>query len=170
MVMRMEVSLDTGPVLSEERTAIGRKTFGDLHDELSRLGAGVMARTLAALERGSAADHAQNAVGATYAKKIENAETHIDWTRPASEIDCQIRGLSPYPGAWCEYRNERLKILYAEPVDGAGVPGALLDDRLAVACGTGALRLTRLQRAGRAPMKAEDLLRGYPVPAGARLN
>jgi methionyl-tRNA formyltransferase len=170
MVMRMEQGLDTGPGLSEERTAIGRKTFGDLHDELASLGAGLMVRTLAAIERGHVVGHSQHNVGATYAKKIENAETHIDWTRPADEVDCLIRGLSPFPGAWCEYRNERLKILYAEPAEGAGAPGQILDDRLTVACRTGALRLTRLQRAGRAPMTAADLLRGYAIPAGVRLS
>jgi methionyl-tRNA formyltransferase len=170
MVMRMEEGLDTGPVLSEERTAIGRKTFGDLHDQLTSLGAGLMVRTLAAIERGNSTGHSQHNIGATYARKIENAETRIDWSRPVDEVDCLIRGLSPYPGAWCEYRNERLKVLYAEPVDAAGAPGEILDDRLTVACRTGALRLTRLQRAGRAPMKAEDLLRGYGISAGARLG
>src|SRR5215831_4751042 len=158
MVMRMEQGLDTGPVLSEERVAIARKTFGDLHDELAHLGAGLVVRTLAAVERGNVNGHSQHNVGATYAKKIENAETRIDWTRPAEEVDCLIRGLSPHPGAWSEYRNERLKILYAEPAEGAGAPGQILDDRLTVACRTGALRLTRLQRAGRAPMTAQDLL------------
>src|SRR5262249_28493088 len=146
------------------------KTFGDLHDELAHLGAGLMIRTLAAIERGGVTGHSQHNIGATYAKKIENTETRIDWTRPADEVDCLSRGLSPDPGAWCEYRNERVKILYAEPVDAAGAPGQILDDRLTVACRTGALRLTRLQRAGRAPMRAEDLLRGYAVPAGARLS
>jgi methionyl-tRNA formyltransferase len=170
MVMHMEEGLDTGPVLSEERIAIARKTFGDLHDELAHLGAGLMVRTLAAVERGNVAAHSQHNVGATYAKKIENAETRIDWTRPAEEVEWLIRGLSPHPGAWCEYRSERLKILDAEPAEGAGAPGQVLDDRLTVACRTGALRLTRLQRAGRAPMTAEDLLRGYSIPAGARLS
>ena len=170
MVMRMEEGLDTGPMLAEERTAIARKTFGELHDELAKLGAGLMVRTLASVERGVAAAHSQTNIGATYAKKIENAETRIDWTRPAEEVDWLIRGLSPFPGAWCEYRKERLKILNAEPVDGSGTPGEILDARLTVACRTGAVRLTRLQRAGRAPMNAEDLLRGYAIPAGARLT
>ena len=170
MVMRMEEGLDTGPVLSEERMAIGRKTFGDLHDELARLGAGLMVRTLAAIERGSFTGHSQHNIGATYARKIANAETRIDWTRPANEIDCLIRGLSPHPGAWCEYRNERFKVLFAEPVEASGLPGQILDDRLTVACKTGALRLTQLQRAGRAPMKADELLRGYAMPLGTRIN
>jgi methionyl-tRNA formyltransferase len=170
MVMRLEEGLDTGPILSEERIAIARRTFGDLHDELAHLGAGLTVRTLAAIERGHVTGHSQHNVGATYAKKIENAETRIDWTRPAEEVDRLIRGLSPYPGAWCEYRDERLKILYAEPVETGGAPGQILDDRLTVACRTGALRLTRLQRAGRGPMNAQDLLRGYAIPEGARLS
>jgi methionyl-tRNA formyltransferase len=170
MVMRMDEGLDTGPVLCEARTSIDRKTFGDLHDELARVGADLMVRTVAAIERGNATGHPQNSVGATYAKKIENAETRIDWTRPAQEIDCLIRGLSPFPGAWCEYRNERLKVLYAEPVERNGAPGEILDERLAIACGRGALRPTRLQRAGRAPMQAADLLRGYAMKKGERLT
>src|SRR5215471_700531 len=170
MVMRMEQGLDTGPVLSEERVAIGRKTFGDLHDELADIGAGLMLRTLAAIERGHVTAHSQHNVGATYARKIENAETRIDWTHPAEEVDCLIRGLSPYPGAWCEFGGERLKVLFAEPVQGAGAPGLVLDERLTGACRTGALRLTRLQRAGRAPMSAEVLLRGYPIVVGGRLS
>lgn len=170
MVMRMDEGFDTGPVLSEERTRIGRKTFGDLHDELASLGAGLMVRTLAAIEHGNATGHSQHNVGATYAKKIENAETRIDWARPADEVDCLIRGLSPYPGAWCEFRNERLKVLDAEPTHGNGAPGEIIDDRLTVACKTGAVRLTRLQRAGRAPMKTEDLIRGYSIPRGSRLS
>jgi len=157
-------------VLSEERTTIARKTFGELHDELGELGAGLMVRTLASVERGVASAHSQTNIGATYAKKIENNETRIDWTKPAEEVDWLIRGLSPFPGAWCEYRKERLKILNVEPAEGRGTPGEILDDRLTVACRTGALRLTRLQRAGRAPMTAEDLLRGYAIPAGARLT
>jgi len=169
VVMRMEEGLDTGPVFSEERTPVGRKTFGQLHDELSELGAGLMVRTLAALERGVVTGHSQHNVGATYAKKISNEESRIDWTRPAIENDRLIRGLSPHPGAWCLYRNERLKILDCDIIAGAGEPGELLDDRLAIACGEGALRLKRLQRAGRAPMAAEAFLRGYALAPGARL-
>jgi methionyl-tRNA formyltransferase len=170
MVMRMEEGLDTGPVLSEERVTIGRKTFGDLHDELATIGAGLMLRTLATLERGVAQMRTQNNTLATYAKKIENAEARIDWKLPANEVDCLVRGLSPFPGAWCEQGRERLKVLMTEPVDGKGVPGELLDDRLAVACGEGAVRITRLQRAGRAPMNAEDFLRGRAIPAGTQLS
>jgi methionyl-tRNA formyltransferase len=171
VVMRMEAALDTGPVLMEERTPIGRKTFGMLHDELSGLGAGLMVRALAALERGAAVEaKSQTNIGATYAKKISNAESHIDWTRPASEVDRQIRGLSPSPGAWCNSPAGRIKVLYAEPAEGRGLPGEVLDERLLVACGKGAVRLARLQRAGRGVMDAADFLRGFALGPGGRLS
>jgi methionyl-tRNA formyltransferase len=150
-----------------ERTPIGRKTYGDLHDELSRLGADLMARALGAMERGSIAEHAQPDEGATYAKKIDKTETRIDWAKPAHEIDCLIRGLSPMPGAWTELNGERLKILNAEPANGSGAPGTALDDTLTIACGEGALRLLRVQRAGKAAMNTTDLLRGFAVPRGS---
>lgn len=169
MVMRMEEGLDTGPVLMAERVEIGRKNYGELHDELSRLGADLMARALGALERGSIEGQTQAGEGVTYAKKIAKDEARIDWTRPAREIDCLIRGLSPVPGAWVAAKGERLKILYAEPVEGSGAPGTVLDDKLTVACGDGALRLVRVQRAGRGPMEAADLLRGFALPKGTRL-
>ncbi|HEY2069281.1 MAG TPA: methionyl-tRNA formyltransferase [Rhizomicrobium sp.] len=170
MVMRMEEGLDTGPVLMAERTPVGRKTYGDLHDELSRLGADLMARALAALERGTITETPQPEAGVTYAKKILKDEARIEWTKPASELDCLIRGLSPVPGAWCEAKGERLKILYAEPVSGKGTPGEILDDALTIACGDGALRLLRLQRAGKAAMSATDLLRGFVLSKGERLG
>jgi methionyl-tRNA formyltransferase len=169
MVMRMEEGLDTGPVLMAERVAIGRKTYGDLQDELARLGADLMARALAALERGTIAERPQPVEGATYAKKILKEETRIDWAKPSHEIDCLFRGLSPAPGAWCEIRGERIKILYADPVDGSGAPGEILDDRLTIACGQGALRVARLQRAGRGPMQAADFLRGFALKPGERV-
>ncbi len=170
MVMRMEEGLDTGPVLMAERTQIGRKTYGDLHDELSRLGADLMVRALSALERGSVAEQPQPGEGATYAKKILKEEARIDWTKPAREIDCLVRGLSPMPGAWCEVKGERLKILYAGPVSGTGTPGTLIDDKLTIACGEDALRLVRLQRAGKSVMTAEELLRGFALPRGTALG
>ncbi|HEY1632540.1 MAG TPA: methionyl-tRNA formyltransferase [Rhizomicrobium sp.] len=169
MVMRMEEGLDTGPVLMAERTPIARKTYGELHDELARLGADLMARALAALERGTVTETPQAEGGVTYAKKIAKDEARIDWTRPAAEIDCHVRGLSPFPGAWCEARSERLKILYAEPVSGHGVPGEILDDQLTIACAEGAVRLKRIQRAGKAAMDAQDLLRGFALAPGERL-
>jgi methionyl-tRNA formyltransferase len=169
MVMHMDEGLDTGPVLATAMTPVGRKTFGQLHDELAQSGASLMMQTLSALERGEAKEIAQPSEGATYAKKILKDEARIDWSAPASEIDCKVRGLSPFPGAWCAIRGERLKILFAEPVPGNGAPGQVLDDALTVACGEGALKLLRVQRAGRGPMNAADLLRGFPIPQGTML-
>lgn len=168
MTMRMEEGLDTGPVLLAERTSIGRKTYGQLHDELARLGADLMTRTLAALERGSITEQPQSKDGATYAKKIGKEETHIDWTKSAAETDCLIRALSPFPGAWSEVKGERMKILNCEPASGNAAPGESLDDVLTVACGVGALRLTHLQRPGKSVMEAQELLRGFAVPRGTR--
>ncbi|MEI9995902.1 MAG: methionyl-tRNA formyltransferase [Rhizomicrobium sp.] len=170
MSMRMEEGLDTGPVLMAERTPIGRKTYGELHDELARLGADLMARTVGALERGSAVETPQPADGATYAKKILKDEARIDWHKPAHEIDGLIRGLSPIPGAWSEVKGERVKILNCELATGTGAPGSLLDDTLTIACGEGALRLTRLQRPGKSAMDAKDLLRGFPLGRGTLLT
>lgn len=170
MAMRMEEGLDTGPVLMSERVAIGRKTYGELHDELARLGADLMLRALAALERGTASETPQPDDGATYAKKIAKEEARIDWAKPAREIDCLIRGLSPFPGAWCEANGERLKILCGEPVDARGAPGEIVSDDLVIACGEGALKLVRVQRAGRGVMNADELLRGFSLPRGAKLS
>jgi len=170
MVMRMEEGLDTGPVLMAERTPIGRKTYGELHDELSRLGADLMARTLGAMERGSIAEHPQPEEGATYAKKIEKSEARIDWSKPAREIDCLIRGLSPFPAAWCEAKGERLKLLDVQVVSGGGAPGEVLDDQLTVGCGEGAIRPLRIQRAGKGAMDTEDALRGFSLPKGTVLT
>jgi len=171
MSMRMEAGLDTGPVLMAERTPIGRKTYGDLHDELARLGAGLMARTLAALERGTATETPQPEEGVTYAKKIEKSEARIFWTEPAQVIDYQIRGLSPSPGAWTEAitrGSERVKVLNCEIVDRRGAPGGILSvaDELVVACGDGALKLTKLQRSGGKPLDAASFLRGFALSRG----
>jgi methionyl-tRNA formyltransferase len=170
MVMHMDEGLDTGPVLATAMTPIGRKTFGELHDELAERGAELMVQTLAQLERGESKEQPQPSEGATYAKKILKEEARIDWSAPSRMIDCEIRGLSPFPGAWCEYKGERLKVLFAEPVAGRGAPGEVLDDTLTVACGEGALKLLRVQRAGRGPMNAGDLLRGFPIPRGAMFS
>jgi methionyl-tRNA formyltransferase len=168
MSMRMEAGLDTGPMIMAERTPIGRKTYGELHDELARLGADLMARTMGALERGTATETPQPEDGVTYAKKIEKEEARIDWTKSAREVDCHIRGLSPFPGAWGELKGERIKVLNCEPAADSGAPGTALDDALTIACGEGAIRLTRLQRPGKAAMNATDLLRGFAVPRGAQ--
>ncbi len=168
MVMHMDAGLDTGAVLMEERVHIGRRTCGELQNELARLGASLMVRALAALERGGIAERAQAEDGVTYAKKVLKQEARIDWAKGAREIDCLIRALSPLPGAWTQANGERLKILYAEPAEGFGAPGELLDNNLTVACGSGALRLVRLQRAGKSVMSACELLRGFSLPRGMR--
>jgi methionyl-tRNA formyltransferase len=169
MVMKMDGGLDTGPVLMAERMAVGRKTSGELASELSRLGADLMLRALGALERGAVTPQSQSEDGVTYAKKILKEEARIDWRRSAHEVDCQIRGLSPFPGAFTQANGERLKILYAEPVSGAGKAGILLDDALTVACGDGALRLIKVQRAGKSVMTAAELLKGFALPRGTQL-
>jgi methionyl-tRNA formyltransferase len=171
MVMRMEAGLDTGPVLAAWETPIGpRDTTGLLHDRLARHGADLLVETLARLAAGTARETPQPDEGVTYAKKLTNAETRIDWTQGARALDCMIRGLSPAPGAWTEMAGERVKILLAEPVPGEGPPGLTLDGGLTVACGQGALKLTALQRAGKTAQDADTFLRGFPVPAGWTLG
>jgi methionyl-tRNA formyltransferase len=175
MVMKMEEGLDTGPIAMSERLRIAPDaTAGDLHDPLARLGADLMVRALAALERGTLALTPQPEAGVTYAKKIDKNETRIDWSKPWNEVHNHIRGLSPFPGAWFEVEIEgkpvRIKVLRTTKGEGETTPGTLLDDRLTVACQDGAIRLLELQRAGRQPMKAEEFLRGTPLAAGARLG
>ena len=166
MVMQMEEGLDTGPVLMAERTAIGRKTAGELTDELSRLGADLMVRALGALERGGVTPVPQGEDGVTYAKKIGKEEARIDWTRSARQIDCHIRGLSPWPGAWTEAKGERLKILHAMPVLDRGSPGEGLTDDLVIGCGEGALKLLKVQRPGKGVMDAREMAKGFALPPG----
>jgi methionyl-tRNA formyltransferase len=174
-VMKMDVGLDTGPVLLTARTPIAATdTTGDVHDRLSHLGAGLMVEALAALEAGAAKLTVQPEAGVTYAAKITGDETRIDWSRPAHRVSAHIRGLSPQPGAWFEMPGEkgavRVKALNATVEEGSGPPGAILDDRLLIACGEKAVRLTRLQRAGKGPMTAEEFLRGAKAAAGGRLE
>lgn len=177
-VMRMEAGLDTGPVYMAEKLAIGQDlTAGELHDRLSVLGADLMVRALAALPRGGLVPTPQAEEGVTYARKLDKAETRIDWTRPAREVHDHVRGLSPFPGAWCEMeiagRSERVKVLRSALDESAsGEPGTLLSagDELLVACGSGAVRLVQLQRAGKKPMPAAEFQRGAQLGAGARLS
>ncbi|CAH1664842.1 methionyl-tRNA formyltransferase [Chelatococcus asaccharovorans] len=173
-VMKMEEGLDTGPVAMVERVTIGQETTaGELHDTLSRLGADLMARALAALSRGALNFVPQPEDGVTYAKKITNAEARIDWSRPAGELHNQIRGLSPFPGAYFEVDlgkgPERVRALRSTPAEGQGAPGTLLDSQFTVACGDGAIRLLQVQRAGKGAMNAEDFLRGARLAPGAVL-
>jgi methionyl-tRNA formyltransferase len=174
MVMRMEEGLDTGPVAMAARLPIGSDaTAGDVHDALAPLGADLMARALGALERGTLPLTPQAAEGATYAAKIDKGETRIDWTRPWHEVHNHIRGLAPFPGAWFEIAVDgkpvRVRVLRTTRGEGSGRPGTLLDDRLTVACGEGAVRILELQRAGARAMKADEFLRGTPLADGARL-
>ncbi|WP_108460338.1 methionyl-tRNA formyltransferase [Devosia naphthalenivorans] len=167
MVMRMEEGLDTGPVAVGEVIPIGPDmTAGELHDVMMRVGADLMGRALAALDRGSLDFKPQVEDGTVYARKIEKAEARIDWSRPAEDVHNHIRGLSPFPGAWFEIelagKPVRVKALRSTLADGTGEPGTLLAD-LTIACGTGAVRLTQVQREGKSAMDAATFLRGAGV-------
>jgi methionyl-tRNA formyltransferase len=164
-VMKMEEGLDTGPVAMERRAPIGADaTTGDLHDELARLGASLMLVALGALERASLQLTPQAAEGVTYADKIDKGETRIDWRKPWQEVHNHCRGLSPLPGAWCELAGAgRVRVLRTTKGIGEGPPGRVLDDKLTIACGSGAVRILQLQRAGGKPMTAEEFLRGTAV-------
>ena len=170
MVMKMAEGLDTGPIAMTKRVAISPDmTAGDLHDELARLGAGLMRNALADLEAGALQLTPQPAAGATYATKVDKGETRIDWTKPWREVHDHCRGLSPLPGAWFELSGahnvkDRIKVLRTTKGSGDGEPGRVLDDDLTVACGRGAVRLLQLQRAGRQPMPTGEFLRGMSIP------
>jgi len=173
MVMKMDIGLDTGDVAMVARLAIAdAMTASDLHNALAPLGGDLMVRAIGALERGKLQLTPQSSEGVTYAAKIDKAEAHIDWHKSAFEVLRHIHGLSPFPGAWCamplEGTAQRVKILRCEIAGGSGEPGAVLDDRLTIACNQGALRILELQRAGKQPMKAEEFLRGTPITAGVR--
>ena len=175
MVMRMEEGLDTGPVAMAEHIDIGPDmTAGELHDRMAPLGADLMGRALAALERGSLGLTPQSEDGVTYAQKIEKSETRIDWRRPWREVHDHIRGLSPFPGAWFEFAGAasaaRIKVLRSTRGEGSGAPGTVLDEHLTVACQDGAVRIVQLQRAGKQPMTAEAFLRGTAVKPGTVLS
>jgi methionyl-tRNA formyltransferase len=172
MVMKMDEGLDTGAIAMAERVPIGADaTTGALHDELARRGADLMLRALAALEKGQLQLTPQAAEGVTYANKIDKSETRIDWAKPWDQVHNHCRGLSPFPGAWCELAGAgRVKILRTTKGAGSGSPGQVLDDKLTVACGSGAVRLLQLQRAGKQPMAADEFLRGTPVAPATVLH
>jgi methionyl-tRNA formyltransferase len=175
MIMKMDEGLDTGAVAMTARVRIGPDmTAGELHDALMTTGAELMVAALARLEADDLALKPQGSQGATYARKIDKAETHVDWSMPAGAVHDHIRGLSPSPGAWCEAaiggKPERLKLLRSALADGAGEPGEILDDQLAVACGSGAVRLLDVQRAGGKPVGGPEFLRGAKVTRGAKLS
>ena len=161
-IMQMEAGLDTGPVLLSQAISIkAGDTTGTLHDKLAALGARLIVKSLADLD--SLSPTPQPETGVAYAAKIDKAEARIDWTKPAKAIDRQIRGLSPFPGAWCEIAGERVKLLNSEIDNGAGPPGTHLGE-FRIACGTGAIKVTEAQRQGKRPMAAEDILRGMSLP------
>jgi methionyl-tRNA formyltransferase len=172
-IMRMDAGLDTGPVCLGRDVAIPpNMNAGELHDVLAKIGAELMVAALTRLEAGQLECVPQPSDGATYARKIDKRETRIDFTKPVKAVADHIRGLSPFPGAWFEVeiagKRERIKVLEAAPVEGRGAPGTLIDDELAIACGEGAIRLQRLQRAGRQPMPASEFLRGTRIAVGTR--
>jgi methionyl-tRNA formyltransferase len=166
-IMKMDEGLDTGAMAMAERVRIGvDMTAGELHDALKQVGADLMARALAASERGSLTLTPQPSTGVTYAEKISKGETRIDWAQPSKAVHDHIRGLSPFPGAWFELDGVRVKVLRSTEAEGSGKPGMALDGHLTVACGSGSVRLTLVQRAGKQPMNADEFLRGTPVKGG----
>jgi methionyl-tRNA formyltransferase len=175
MVMQMDEGLDTGSICLAEQVAIpADMTAGQLHDELSRRGASLMVRALAALARGSLKGTPQPPEGITYAAKIDKAEAHIDFTKSTAEVHNHIRALSPVPGAWFEVNGERIKVLLtASGLTGIQVtPGSVIHsgEDLLIGCADGAIRLIELQRAGKKPMRAQDFTRGFALPTGTRLG
>jgi methionyl-tRNA formyltransferase len=167
-IMRMNEGLDEGPVcLAAEVPIAPESTAGMLHDRLAVEGARMAAGALERLTQGSLICVAQSEAGILYARKIDKAETHIDFAQPAERVRNHIHGLAPFPGAWCRLAGQRIKILHCETATASGTPGTSLDDHLTIACGQGAVRLLTLQREGKAPLDAAALLRGFPVPAGS---
>lgn len=160
-IMQMEAGLDTGPVLAREATAIGaEETTADLQDRLSMLGAKLITATIDLLPLEALPQSEQ---GVTYASKIDKAEARVDWSKPAAMVDRQIRGLSPFPGAWCEVNGERIKLLRSRATTGSGAVGQVLNG-LRIACGDGAVEITLAQREGKRPMSAADILNGLKMP------
>lgn len=166
-IMQMEAGLDTGPMLHKVTVPVGRKTTGELFVQLGALGASAMVEVLADLA--AFPPEVQDDTAAIYAPKIDKAEAKIDWAEGAEVIERKVRGLAPFPGAWFELEGERVKLLLAEVADASGAPGAVLDDDFIIACGTGAIRPLRLQRAGKPVLDRSEFLRGRPVAAGTVL-
>jgi len=170
-IMQMDAGLDTGPVLLSRAVALPPDATAPwLHDRLAALGAELIVEALDGVAAGRLAPVPQPGQGVTYAHKLARDEGRIDWAQPAAVIERLVRALTPWPGVWFDHAGERIKLLAADIAEGEGPAGRVLDDRLTVACGTGALRLSRLQRPGRAPMAAADLLRGFAIPAGTDLG
>ena len=167
-IMQMEAGLDTGPMLLKREMPVDRLNAGQLTDALAKLGAEAIIEWLSQPDRFP--PEAQPESRVTYAAKVDKAEARIDWNDPAIEIERQVRAFEPKPGAWFEHDGERVKILAAEVIDESGVTGEVLDDRLAIACGEGALRPLTVQRPGRAAMSPDEMLRGFAIPAGTKLQ
>ena len=170
-VMKMDEGLDTGPMALVDRMPIGAAmTAGELHDTMAPRGAKLMAQAISELEQGRLTFQPQPEDGVTYAAKIDKVETRIHWDKPWNNVHDHIRGLSPFPGAWCELGGDRVKVLRSAKGEGSAAPGTVLDDRLTIACATGAVRIVELQKAGGKPMRAEDFLRGTRIAAGSALS
>lgn len=168
MVMQMEAGLDTGPVRATTELEVGQKTTGELTAELAELGAELMSAVLGDLSAYPPVSQPEE--GITYAAKIDKAETRIDFSEPADHVDRQVRAFNPAPGAWFEFEGERYRVLAARLSEKDGTPGTVIDDELTIACGTGSIRPTLIQRAGKPTMPAADLLRGKPIPSGVVLK
>jgi methionyl-tRNA formyltransferase len=167
-IMQMEAGLDTGPMLLKRAVEIEDKNAAQLTDELAKLGASMMVEVLADLPAFDPIPQPED--GATYASKIRKEEARIDWARSSAELVRQVQGLAPFPGAWFEHQGERIKLLAAERAQGHGEPGKVCDDRLTIACGSGAIRPMLVQRAGKGAMSVDDLLRGFAIPVGTILQ
>jgi methionyl-tRNA formyltransferase len=167
-IMRMEEGLDTGPMLAKLPTKVERKTAGELTDELAGMGGALMAEILDRFEAIGAMP--QREESATYAPKIRKEEARLDFSRSATEVERQVRAFNPAPGAWIDISGERIKILKADVSESAGIPGTVLDERLTIACAEGAIVAELVQRAGKAPMSSAELVRGFPIPAGTKLE
>jgi methionyl-tRNA formyltransferase len=165
-LMQMDEGLDTGPMLMRQSLDIREKNSGEVADDMSKLGARLLVQWLSS----PTPPEAQPIAGATYASKIDKAETRIDWGAGAAEIERQVRAFAPAPGAWFEANGERIKLLKAELIDRSAKPGEVLDEKLTIACENGAVRPLKVQRAGRGPMTPEELLRGFQVPEGTILT
>jgi methionyl-tRNA formyltransferase len=162
-IMRMEEGLDTGPVLLAAAEPIGPEdTAGALHDRLAALGARLIVEALAGLD--TLVPVPQPEAGVSYAAKLDKAEARLDWTRPAPEVDRRIRGLAPFPGAWCLAAGERLKLLGSRLAAGGGAAPGTVTPPFTVACGSGAVEVTLAQREGRRPMTPPELTRGFALP------
>ena len=164
-IMQMDEGLDTGPMLSRQTLDIRDRNAGQVTEEMAKLGARLLVEWL----NDPVPGEPQPIAGATYAKKIDKAETRIDWTRSSREVERLVRAFAPSPAAWFDANGERIKLLEAEATDGSGASGEVLDDRLTIACGSGAIRPIKVQRAGRAPMSAEEFLRGFAIAKGTIL-